>query len=284
MNTDQQLSNPSGNNVEMTYHQFSSPFVSAPALGFYDVRRNPYIILTVLLIIILYYVLFATLGGNTINNSTQQIFEYTLWTIFIILVMLNGIAYIFDIDILHFLFADNNNTNMVMPPNKDAPQVHIPQPQVFHVSDNNYGYEEAKAICAAYDGRLAKYKELDDAYNSGADWCSYGWSDGQMALYPTQYAKWEKLQKISGHENDCGRPGINGGFIGNPDVRFGANCYGLKPAISESDAMNMQTTPLYPKTKKEHAFDKKVDYWRTQLDKLSLSPFNHDNWNAVTKK
>ena len=26
----------------------------------------------------------------------------------------------------------------------------------------------------------------------------------------------------------CGRPGINGGFIDNPYIKFGANCYGVK--------------------------------------------------------
>ena len=48
----------------------------------------------------------------------------------------------------------------------------------------------------------------------------------QLALFPTQYGKWERLQKIKGHENDCGRPGINGGYIDNPNVKFGINCYG----------------------------------------------------------
>ena len=50
-----------------------------------------------------------------------------------------------------------------------------------------------------------------------------------MAYFPTQYDKWKKLQTIKGHENDCGRPGINGGFIDNPNVRFGINCFGYKP-------------------------------------------------------
>jgi hypothetical protein len=31
-----------------------------------------------------------------------------------------------------------------------------------------------------------------------------------MALFPTQKETWDKLQKIKGHEHDCGRPGING--------------------------------------------------------------------------
>jgi hypothetical protein len=42
-----------------------------------------------------------------------------------------------------------------------------------------------------------------------------------MAFYPTQKTTWDKLQKIKGHKHDCGGPGINGGFIQNPRVRFG---------------------------------------------------------------
>ena len=68
--------------------------------------------------------------------------------------------------------------------------------QVFHIPDNKYDYDNAKAICNAYGARLATVKEMQEAYDEGADWCSYGWSDGQMALYPTQYDKWAKLQKI----------------------------------------------------------------------------------------
>ena len=30
----------------------------------------------------------------------------------------------------------------------------------------------------------------------------------------------------------CGLPGINGGYIDNPNIRFGVNCYGYKPKIT----------------------------------------------------
>ena len=33
-----------------------------------------------------------------------------------------------------------------------------------------------------------------------------------------------KLQKNPNTKHACGRPGINGGFIDNPYVKFGANC------------------------------------------------------------
>ena len=59
--------------------------------------------------------------------------------------------------------------------------------------------------------------QIEDAYKSGAEWCNYGWSDNQLALFPTQKTTWHKLQKIKGHKHDCGRAGINGGFIANPN-------------------------------------------------------------------
>ena len=136
-------------------------------------------------------------------------------------------------------------------------------------------------MCKAYGGRLATYKEIDKAYDKGADWCSFGWSDGQMALYPTQYDKWEKLQTIKGHEHDCGRPGINGGFIDNKAVRFGINCFGYKPKITENESQLMAETPLYPVTNKEIAFDKKVDYWRDKLPEILVAPFNYNNWSII---
>ena len=139
----------------------------------------------------------------------------------------------------------------------------------------------AKAICKAYGGRLANYKEIEDAYNNGGEWCSYGWSEDQMALFPTQYDKWQKLQSHEKHKHDCGRPGINGGFIDNPNVRFGVNCYGKKRNITknEDDIMNMQEEE--PQTAEEIRFDKKVNYWKNKLPEIMISPFNSENWSRI---
>ena len=100
-----------------------------------------------------------------------------------------------------------------------------------------------------------------------------------MALYPTQYEKWENLQKIKGHEHDCGRPGVNGGYIANPNVRFGVNCYGYKPEITPEESDLMQNTSIYPRTKKEIDFEKRVDYWRNKLPEILVAPFNNNNWS-----
>ena len=49
-----------------------------------------------------------------------------------------------------------------------------------------YTYDDSDAICKAYGAELASYYDVETAYEDGAEWCSYGWSKNQLALYPTQ--------------------------------------------------------------------------------------------------
>ena len=43
--------------------------------------------------------------------------------------------------------------------------------EVFHISDNKFTYDDAAAVCAAYDSQLATLEQILDAYNHGAEWC-----------------------------------------------------------------------------------------------------------------
>jgi hypothetical protein len=151
--------------------------------------------------------------------------------------------------------------------------------QVFNIPGNYYDYSNAKAVCNAYGARLAKYDEIESAYKNGGEWCNYGWSEGQMALFPTQQKTFDSLQKVKGHEHDCGRPGVNGGYIANPDVRFGANCYGSKPHMSTEDEEYMENVHPIPQTPEDAAFQKKVDYWKTQTNEMIVAPFNYNTWS-----
>ena len=194
------------------------------------------------------------------------------------------IIYIYDINIVTYingLFSDNLNVNIQKDNDKVPPPVPEIQiaPQVFNIPDNNYTYQDAKAVCSAYGGRLASYNEVEDAYNKGASWCSYGWSDGQMALFPTQEDYYNELQKIKGHEHDCGRPGVNGGYMSNSKSRFGVNCYGLKPKITDDEEYLMENQPIYPETLEERVFEKKVDYYKKKLNDILVSPFNPSSWS-----
>lgn len=259
---------------------------------------NPIIITIVGIVIILYFVIFSSLGSNNSESNimnTQNtsgkigliILHTLLWGIFIILILLNAMYYLFDIDIvtsMKQLFTNKAEIDIYVEPDKTNDKINDnidigPQNEVYHIKDNKYTYDDAKAICKASGGRLANYKEMEDAYKNGADWCGYGWSDDQLALFPTQYEKWFNLQKIENHKHDCGRPGINGGYIKNKNVKFGANCYGVKPDITQKERITMRNAYEYPLTQEDIEFNNRVKYWKNNLSMVSYSPFNHNKWN-----
>jgi hypothetical protein len=255
---------------------------------------NIAVIVVFLIIMIGYYSFLSSLGSGASQSATVSaessggvgLIEILLWAIFVVLIMINGMTYIFNIDIVASV-KDIFTAKPIIDIASSIGDIDTKVPeakskkQVFHIPDNKYTYDDAKAICKAYDARLATYKEMSESFDKGADWCGFGWSDGQMALYPTQFEKWQNLQKIPGHEHDCGRPGINGGYISNPKVKYGINCYGYKPKINDVEIQDMETKPMYPKTKKEIDFEKKVEKWKERLPDILISPFNHDNWSIL---
>lgn len=238
-------------------------------------------------------------GDGIAGNPTSTDFGSGISSIFITMLIIlalimllgiNGIHYLFGIDVfaqLKNFFSSNPEVDItVQTDNTGLPEV-APVPeiklikQVFNIPGNEYGYNDAKALCSAYGARLATYEEVENAYNSGGEWCNYGWSDGQMALYPTQQKTYDELQKIEGHENDCGRPGVNGGYMANPKLKFGVNCFGYKPRMNSTEETLMANEPLYPKTMKDIAMEKRVDYWKGKLTEILVSPFNHNSWSKL---
>jgi hypothetical protein len=155
--------------------------------------------------------------------------------------------------------------------------------EVFNISNNLYTYDDAQAICSAYGAELATYDQIESAYNDGGEWCNYGWSDGQMAFFPTQKSTWEKLQKSSDHKNDCGRPGINGGYFANPYIKFGVNCYGKKPAPSPAELAHMAAANKdlsIPKSANDVALNGKVNFWKQNAGNLLvINSFDRTKWS-----
>ena len=236
----------------------------------------------------------STTTTTTDTSSSMKYFGILAAAIFIILIVINGFQYFFGIDIIakiSNLFSGNPlvdisvDTSAAQSGTAGSGAGSIQEiklyPQVFNIPGNDYVYPDAKALCTAYGSRLATYKEVEDAYKGGAEWCNYGWSEGQMALFPTQQKTWDKLQKIEGHENDCGRPGINGGYMKNPAVKYGVNCYGFKPQMTAEEEELMATSPIYPKTKKDMAMEQRVQYWKNKLSSILVSPFNHTSWSKI---
>ena len=261
-----------------------------------NLLSNPSVIILLAIVIIIYIIVFIFLGDNITNvqnsqvsNSGSETITMILVAFFVILVIVNGLQYFFGVDIvtkLKNLFSGNPevditvDTSRVEAAKNDVPQILL-RPQVFNIPENDFVYPDAKALCSAYGARLATYKEVEEAYKDGANWCNYGWSDGQMALFPTQQKTYDELQKIEGHENDCGRPGVNGGYIANPALKFGVNCYGYKPRMTQTEEELMATTPIYPKTLKDIAMENRVNYWKDKLSEILVSPFNQNTWSRL---
>jgi hypothetical protein len=154
-----------------------------------------------------------------------------------------------------------------------------PNSEVFHIPTNIYKYSEADNICKLFDSRLATYDEVEQAYQNGGSWCSYGWSSDQMALFPTQKEIYNHLKKIPGHEHDCGRPGINGGYIKNKDMKFGINCYGKKPYITSKDKEYIKQHSYSSAFKKIN--EKKEIEKQKKINNLLVAPFNKNKWSEL---
>jgi len=271
---------------------------------------NPLVLVVLTAVIMLYYLLFSYLGvgaGAVSSNSApasvgMTIIEIILWGVFVFLVLINGLQYFFKVDIrtgIKHLFSKEPEIDIavITPPDdltenegKDGndaedsdgtvPEITVAK-QVFHIPNNTYTYKDAKAVCAAYGAKLANYSQVEDSYDKGGEWCGYGWSADQMALYPTQKTTWDNLQGIKGHQHDCGRPGINGGYIGNENIKFGINCYGYKPKMTPLEKELLDNSSAIPITRREQRFEKKVEHYRKKLPDILVSPFNYDNWSQV---
>jgi hypothetical protein len=152
--------------------------------------------------------------------------------------------------------------------------------EVFNIGNNMFTYDDAQSVCNSFGARLATYDEVETAYNKGAEWCNYGWSDGQAAYFPTQKYTWAELQKSESTKHSCGRPGVNGGFIDNPNVRFGVNCYGKKPIPSPADLASIAKGQNIQKSPESIILDKKVQFWKDNRDKLlQINSYNNKKWS-----
>ena len=152
--------------------------------------------------------------------------------------------------------------------------------EVFHISKNIYTYSDAAAVCKAFGADLATESQVNDAYKKGANWCSYGWIQGQQAVFPTQQSTYDSLQKGSiDHRDSCGKVGLNGGYFDNPDLRFGVTCYGMKPSSTATNTLTPNEMAL-PPSAEDIEFEKKVQKFRDQLDTTTVDPWNGSLWSS----
>jgi len=164
------------------------------------------------------------------------------------------------------------------PPHLDFLSLLENKKEVFHIANQDYTYEQSKCKCESYGGELATKSQIIDAYNNGAHWCTYGWSEKQSAYYPVQQCEFDKNKGINDRlpdndKNYCGIPGINGGYFANPHLKFGVNCYGVKP----KGEVIKEKSPYCPPMN----FCKLDDNYQAshKLNTDEISSFNNDKWN-----
>ena len=246
------------------------------------------------------------LGTNTATSNDNIVFKIIIGLFILLLIFYLTqyiLSYYFSIDIkttILNIFQPNKDPSIDININKvDESPAPTPAPapapaptptptptptsqdqyEVFNIRDNAYTYDDAKMVCDAYDSKLATYSQVEESYNKGGEWCNYGWSADQLALFPTQKNTYDELMKTKDHKHDCGRPGINGGYIANPNIRFGVNCYGKKPAMTKDDEEMMKNITPYPKNQQELQVEETVNKWKDNLGDILVSPFNYSKWN-----
>ena len=245
-------------------------------------------VIILLIIIAIYIGIFFLVGNMAQENSNPSVkifiivLEIILWALLVGIIYINIQNYnhenysfkmkmenLFNTELTNLKVKANSKNNSEKNCENDSNK------EVFHVANNLYSYQEAKDICEQHNARLASYEEIERAYNKGANWCSYGWSKEQLALFPVQQELYNELKKIPGHEHDCGRPGINGGYIENKNVRFGVNCYGVKPKPDDKDKAYMDSMNQLPVSKEEQQEEQK---------KQIIASFNKNKWSTFSKQ
>jgi hypothetical protein len=247
-------------------------------------------IFLVIFIILFYTIVYMT--GIPMTSDTKSIaisvFENAVWITIVIGVFVNFFKYVLGISIVNVLssFSFDTTTETKQKEEKEEKETPStpppPKDEVFNITNNLYTYEDARAVCKSYGARLATYDEIEQAYEDGAEWCNYGWSQNQMGFFPTQKSTWEELQKDPKKKNNCGRPGVNGGYFANPYIRFGVNCYGKKPQPTEADlnAMKKVTPGVPPLSDKDKELEAKMNFFKQNAsDFMKISSFNANKWS-----
>jgi len=277
---------------------------------------SPYSIVPIIAILAGFYLFLflARIPRDENKPFTISFIEGVLWVSLVIIVIVQFFKQVFNMSILEFASEvsaletpEETATTAAPLPTETAtptestdscanaltPDQVDPNSEVFHVGNNKYTYQDAQAVCKSYGATLATYKQVEDSYTKGGEWCGYGWSADQMALFPTQQSTFDKLKKVddeggcdakkSGNsvQFNCGRPGVNGGYIANPYVKFGVNCFGKKPEGTEDQLLQMKITDdNFPKTPYQKELDAKVDFWKnSKTGTLDVKSFNKQKWN-----
>ena len=252
-------------------------------------NKLPFIILLIVVIFI-YIMLFGFLNDISVDNENTKwwilLLEIILVAVLVIVVGLNINTFVdkeynFSTEIKNLFSTKRTEVNVRVDgadTKTECATTDASDGEVFNIPKNIYTYTQAKDVCSSLNARLATYNEVEEAYNEGGNWCSYGWSDEQMALFPTQKDVYNKLKLIPGHQHDCGRPGVNGGYIDNKNFKFGVNCYGKKPHWTEKDKDFMDNYSYSP-TLTDASYNDISNNKTKSISDILIAPFNKLKWS-----
>lgn len=276
---------------------------------FKEEMNDPNMIGVMIMVLIFFYIFVWIMGfpmGKETKPFSIEIIEYKSWVYLLILIIVMFFIYVLNIEIVDYIYQKGyewwNGVKDIVNPTKPSP-VKAPvkasvqatptstpaavvpdKKEVFNIGNNLYTYDDAQAICKSYDAKLATYDQVEESYNDGAEWCNYGWSEDQMILFPTQKSTWKELQKDSKKKHSCGRPGVNGGHMSNPYIKFGVNCYGKKPNPNSKSKAMFDSNKNISKTvsTSTEVADPAVEYWKTQQDNLRMNSYNKKEWSEFS--
>ena len=252
-------------------------------------NKLPFIILLIVVIFI-YIMLFGFLNDISVDNENTKwwilLLEIILVAVLVIVVGLNINTFVdkeynFSTEIKNLFSTKRTEVNVRVDgadTKTECATTDASDGEVFNIPKNIYTYDQAKDVCSSLNARLATYNEVESAYNEGGSWCSYGWSDEQMALFPTQKDVYNKLKLIPGHQHDCGRPGVNGGYIDNKKFKFGVNCYGKKPHWTEKDKDFMDNYSYSPSLS-DASYNDISNNSSNSISNILIAPFNKLKWS-----
>ena len=120
------------------------------------------------------------------SNGGTNILEVILWSVFIFLLLANGLQYFFGIEAkasVKNILSDTPEVGIelsdesksllkkTLPMIDESPTEKKEAPQekkeVFYIKDNVYTYDEAAAVFKHMGAELANYNQLEKTYNEG---------------------------------------------------------------------------------------------------------------------
>jgi len=268
----------------MIYYVATFDYSFSHLVQFSNNTENPWFILWALVMNILFYIV-CYLCGISFSPRLWVIFisEVCIWALFAYYCLADLYRVLLQkhlvLDVANAMGiglapACPSSSNSTSPTLSDS----VPKKEVFNIAGDQFTYKDAQAVCKSYGAELATYEQIEQAYQDGAEWVNYGWSDGQYAYFPLQKSTWEKMsQDNSKNANGKIRPGISGGYFANPDMLFGANCFGIKPQPRSKDIMfNLPGNP--PGSPEDEELNKKVKYYKDHADQVKIVGFNATRW------